>query len=246
VRSQQLTQTNLIFGASARAEGQNVRDRLRAFEALSPFPDGVVVDLGCGQGAYVNELAKRFDRVIGIDVLATVLDDARLHALENVEFHCGSLEEIPLEPESVDAAFLVEVLDHVNSVERSLAELRRVLRPRAKAYISVPNALFPLETHPIKISDRFFHPWMFPLLNWTPFHDAVATARIFRKKKLARLFESLGLRVIASDYVVASLEYRFRFMRPVLAAIGRTPFKPLVGVSLVFALEKMEAERGIP
>ena len=189
MRSQELTQTNSIFGASARAKGRNVRERLRALEALCPFP---------------------------------------------------------LESESVEAAFLVEVLDHVNSVERSLAELRRVLKPRAKAYVSVPNALFPLETHPIRISDWFFHPWMFPLLNWTPFHDAVATARIFHKNKLAGLFESLGLRVIASDYMVAPLEYRFSFLRPILAVIGRTPFKPLVGVSLVFALEKICAEPGTP
>jgi ubiquinone/menaquinone biosynthesis C-methylase UbiE len=238
MHSQELTEKNLIFGASARAESRNVLERLRVFEALCPFPGGMAADLGCGQGSYVVELAKRFNRVIGVDVLPRALDGARLNAPSNVEFRCATLEDVPLESESIDAAFLVEVLDHVNSVDRSLAELKRVLKSGSKAYVSVPNALFPFETHPVRISGRFFHPWMFPFLNWTPFHDAFATARIFRKRKLSRLFESIGLHVVASDYIIVPLEYRFKFMRPIIGIIGRTLFRPLIGVSLVFVIEK--------
>jgi SAM-dependent methyltransferase len=237
VRAEELTEAGLIFGASARAEGRNVLERLRAFEALYPFPSGVAADLGCGRGAYVVDLAKRFDQVIGIDVLPASLDDAQVNAPSNVEFRCAPLEDVPLESETLDAAFLIEVLDHVNSVERSLIELRRVLKPGAIAYVSVPNALFPFEIHPVRIFGRFFHPWLFPFLNWTPFHDSLATARTFHKGSLSRLFESLELLVIASDYVILPLENRFRFMRPVLAVAARTPLKPVIGVSLVFALE---------
>lgn len=242
MQAEQLTEAGLIFGASAATDGRNVQERLRAFETLCPFPKGLAVDLGCGRGAYVLELANRFERVIGVDVLPAALDYARLNVPGNVEFRCAPLETIPMESDSVDVAFVVEVLDHVNDVGRSIAELKRVLKPGAKAYVSVPNAMFPLEIHPIKIGGRFFHPWFFPLLNWMPFHDALATARIFHRRKLRRIFERSGLRVVASNYFIVPLEHRFKFMRPILAALGQTPLKPLISVSLVFALEKGREE----
>jgi SAM-dependent methyltransferase len=234
-----LTQAGLIFGQSARPSGRNVHQRLCAFEKLHPFPGGLAADLGCGQGGYTVELAKRFERVIGVDILSTNVEQAGAGALDNVVFRCGSLEDLPLDSETLDAAFLIEVLDHVTAVERSLSELRRVLKPQAIAYISVPNALFPLETHPVKIGTRFFHPWLFPFLNWTSLHDRIATARIFRSRELSALCESLGLRVLARDYVIAPLEYRFQSMRPLLTALGKTWLKPLIGVSVVIAVEKL-------
>jgi SAM-dependent methyltransferase len=238
MRSEELTAGGLIYGESARASGRNVRQRLRALEVLCPFPEGLAADLGCGQGAYTIELARRFDRVVGIDILAHNIDYARLNVHNNVEFHCAPLENVPLGTETLDAAFLIEVLDHVSDVDQCLAELRRVLKPGGKAYISVPNALFPFEIHPVRVFGRFLHPRFFPFLNWFPFHDRVATARIFHRRRLCNLCESWGFKVVASDYLIAPLEYRLRPMRPLISAIGRTLIKPLISVSVVVALEK--------
>jgi 2-polyprenyl-3-methyl-5-hydroxy-6-metoxy-1,4-benzoquinol methylase len=238
MHSEELTKTGFVYGESARADGRNVHQRLHALAALCPFPGGLAADLGCGLGAYALELAKQFNRVVGIDILQPNIDYARVTVRGNVQFLCSPLEGTPLEPESLDAAFLIEVLDHVADVPKCLAELSRVLKPGGKAYISVPNALFPLETHPVKIFGRLFHPGMFPFLNWTPFHDRIATARIFKRQSLSRLCESCGFEIVASDYLIAPLEYRLKFMRPILSALGRTPVKPLVSVSVVAALRK--------
>jgi SAM-dependent methyltransferase len=238
MHSEELAVGGLIYGESARPSGRNVHQRLRALEALCPYPEGLATDLGCGRGAYTVELAKRFERVIGIDILPRNIDDARMNVRGNVEFRCAALESVPLEDESMDAAFLIEVLDHVADVDRCLAELRRVLKPGGRAYISAPNALFPLETHPVKIFGRFFHPRLFPFLNWTPFHDRLATARIFHRQRLCKLCESWDFVVVASDYLIVPLEYRLKAMRPILSTIGRTLMKPMISVSVLAALEK--------
>lgn len=238
LKSEALTRTGLIFGQSARASSRNVLERLRALQRLCPFPQGVAADLGCGQGGYTRELSKHFDRVLAADILPANVEYARQHVSGNVEFFCAALEDTPVESESVDAAFVIEVLDHVNDVELSLAEIRRILRPRSKAYISVPNSLFPFETHPINLFSKLLHPFLFPGLNWTPFHDRIATARIFAKTKLIRMCESSGFRVLGTDYVTVPLESRFKFLRPVLAGLSKTPVRPFIGVSLVLALEK--------
>src|ERR1700758_1371224 len=101
--SEELTDVGFVYGESARAHGRNVQARLRALEVLYPFPMGLAADLGCGQGAYTIELAKRFDRVIGIDILARNIDHARRNVPGNVQLFCAALERTPLEVGSVDA-----------------------------------------------------------------------------------------------------------------------------------------------
>lgn len=238
MQSERLTAGGLVYGASARPSGRNVHSRLQALEALCPFPKGSAADLGCGRGAYTADLASRFDRVIGVDILAQNIEHARLSVHGNVEFRCAALERIPLEDESVDAAFLIEVLDHVADVNKCLAEVRRVLKPGGKAYISAPNTFFPFEAHPVKVFGRFLHPNLFPFLNWAPFHDRVATARIFNRQRLCELCESRGFEVVASDYLIVPLEYRLKSLRPMLLALGRTLIKPLISISVVIALDK--------
>jgi ubiquinone/menaquinone biosynthesis C-methylase UbiE len=233
-----LTSKGLVFGQSATASGRNVMERLGALEMLCPFPGGVAADFGCGEGGYTIELAKRFNKVLAIDILPRNLECARQNVSGEAHFCCAALENIPVQSESVDVAFIIEVLDHVNDVGLTLSEVWRILKPRSRAYISVPNSLFPLETHPIKLFGKLLHPILFPCLNWTPFHDRIATARIFGRRKLIRMCESVGFRVLGSDFAVVPLERRFRPLRPVLAKVARTPLKPLIGVSLVLALEK--------
>src|SRR5262245_15998417 len=56
---------------------------LRAIEVLSPMPGDVVVDVGCGAGQSVLQLAHRVGpqgRVIGIDIAPLLLDVARRRA----------------------------------------------------------------------------------------------------------------------------------------------------------------------
>jgi len=238
LETEPMTAKGLVFGQSARASGRNVIERLGALETLCSFPEGVAADLGCGEGGYTVELAKRFNKTLAIDILPTNLVHARQSVSGDIVFCCAALENTPVQSESVDVAFVIEVLDHVNDVELSLSEVRRILKPRSMAYVSVPNSLFPLETHPVQLFGKLFHPFLFPFLNWTPFHDRVATARIFRKRKLVGICESLGFQVIGIDYAVVPLERRFAFLRPVLTTLAKTPLKPLMGVSLVLALKK--------
>src|SRR5450755_204781 len=64
---------------------------VRAIEALSPEPGNVVVDIGCGAGQSVLQLAARVGpegRVIGLDIAPRLLEVARRRAgaLRHVSF----------------------------------------------------------------------------------------------------------------------------------------------------------------
>ena len=59
----------------------------------------------------------------------------RTAALDNIELRAGSLESLPLEDRSVDAALLTLVLHHLPSPATALVEAARVLKPGGRLLI---------------------------------------------------------------------------------------------------------------
>lgn len=100
------------------------------------LPDGTVLEIGTGLGAFAHRLAERY-RVVGMDLDPVVV--ARAFASSRVMGVAGSAYDLPLPDASIDAVVLFDVLEHLSETDRALAELRRVLRPGGLVLMSVPN-----------------------------------------------------------------------------------------------------------
>ena len=100
--------------------------------------DRLVLDFGCGVGRFSAPIARHLGRrVIGIDVSPTNLEAAR-QACRGLPFQgmlvqAGEPLALPLEADSVDVLWTCTVLQHIpdQSFDRTITELRRVLRPGA-------------------------------------------------------------------------------------------------------------------
>lgn len=131
------------FFASASGKWDKLRDELFgndfAFRAIAGLLDDewTVADLGCGTGAMTAVLAPHVKQVIGVDASEEMLDAAksRLASATNIEFRKGSLEALPVFPESVDAATLMLVLHHLPSPAVALSEAARILKPGGRLLI---------------------------------------------------------------------------------------------------------------
>lgn len=108
------------------------------------LPGGAcVVDIGCGEGQYAIELARRFAlTVVGVDPVPRHLElanDALAGEADEirgrVRFVNGTAENLPFDDLSVDLIWCREVLYHVVSLEEALSECRRVLRPDGRMMI---------------------------------------------------------------------------------------------------------------
>jgi len=91
---------------------------------------GTVVDLGCGPGHLLGELADRTGRVIGVDNSPRMLEAASRHLPEGegVSLRLGDLEHLPLRDGEADAAIMSMVLHHLSSPQAGIAEMGRVVR----------------------------------------------------------------------------------------------------------------------
>src|SRR4051794_4806054 len=86
-----------------------------------------VVDVGCGDGAFVRALASAGATAIGVEVSQDAVARAREQDPDH-RYELGGAERLPLEDQSVDVATLIRSLHHVPDPSGAFPELRRVVR----------------------------------------------------------------------------------------------------------------------
>lgn len=110
-----------------------VPTRMRYFSTLvADWAGMTVLDLGCGGGFMAEVLAQKGASVVGVDPCASAVEAAREHATAqglSIEYRVGSGEHVPMESVAADCVVCVDVLEHVESVDGVLDEVRRVLKP---------------------------------------------------------------------------------------------------------------------
>ncbi|MEU8730996.1 methyltransferase domain-containing protein [Streptomyces tendae] len=104
------------------------RLRARSYELLSLVPGSTVVDVGCGAGRAVAELAERGVHAVGVDPGPGMLTAAR-QRWPQAEFRRAGAEELPFADASVRGYRADKVFHVLREPARAVTEARRVLRP---------------------------------------------------------------------------------------------------------------------
>jgi ubiquinone/menaquinone biosynthesis C-methylase UbiE len=101
-------------------------------ERIGKAASGRMLDIGIGSGLNLPFYGQRADHVCGVDPSAELLQFAQERADKAavpVELLRGSGEALPLDDHSFDTVVMTFTLCTVNDAARTLAELRRVLKP---------------------------------------------------------------------------------------------------------------------
>src|SRR5438034_978057 len=90
---------------------------------IEMHPGRKILVVGCGrQPESMKVLREMGYEVTGVEPVSQVMEAARTYLGDERLVVGGSAEELPLESESQDVVMLESVLEHVDSVERSLSE----------------------------------------------------------------------------------------------------------------------------
>jgi SAM-dependent methyltransferase len=142
-------QHNLDYWAHGDFVGEYARAELTPAElrVLSSYPEtrGRVLELGCGAGRLIGHLIATATDVHGLDISARMVDFCRAR-YPGGEYRQGDVRDLSGYPgESFDAVFAIgNLLDVFHGADResTLAEIHRLLKPRAVLVISSHNRHF--------------------------------------------------------------------------------------------------------
>ena len=119
--------------------------RLRSHQLLGIAPGATVLDVGCGTGIALREIAELVGpggTVVGLDPSAAMLEQARVRledAPARVELVKGTATNTGLDSDRFDAVRTERVLMHVAHPIDALAELARVTRPGGRVVLVEPD-----------------------------------------------------------------------------------------------------------
>ncbi|HXB63533.1 MAG TPA: class I SAM-dependent methyltransferase [Solirubrobacteraceae bacterium] len=166
---------------SSRQHFIDVWTRRAMLAHLGELPrEPLLADIGCSSGYLLDDLRTRHPdaTLIGIDMVASGLRKAHAR-IPQARLAQADACALPLRERSLDAALSANLLEHLADDTRALAELRRVLRPGARAVVVVPSGPRLYDYY-----DRFLG------------HE-----RRYARGELARKAHAAGLQVILDTHV---------------------------------------------
>lgn len=167
----------------------------------------LVVGSGWG-GACIAAKNLGAEEAIGIDIDKKVNEIANLRMqLEGYEGSCFSAmaEYLPFKDNQFDYVHCFTVLEHVNDVKKSLAEMIRVTKKDGYIFIQAPNYLRPIERHykipymplmPKKLAKIYLRLLKRP----TGFVDSINYIWPRKVKKLLSSIKNIEVEQIADEY----------------------------------------------
>jgi ubiquinone/menaquinone biosynthesis C-methylase UbiE len=130
-----------IFRTEEMVERRNAV--LRVIDRYADDRKLSVLDVGCGTGMTMREILRRGHSVVGVDITEAMLHQAKSVLREfTADRACCILsdgENIPCEDGAFDVVICVGVLQYLQTDEKSVSEMRRVVRDGGLVILTLPN-----------------------------------------------------------------------------------------------------------
>jgi len=193
------------------------------FLKFSDIRNQFVLDAGCGIGFLSRQLELYGNNVISVDINRVMLcygkSRFKLHNL----LRC-SVNHLPFKNKILDAVFLLDVIEHLESPFEVLMEIYRVLNSKGKLFLITPNRLM------VKITlGKAGDPWDVRELLWG---------------ELKRLMEAAGYKIIRARAAGLPIlnKIHFGISRRIANRLGRAVM-PIASPSFWLTLEKCSTRR---
>jgi ubiquinone/menaquinone biosynthesis C-methylase UbiE len=113
------------------------------FKQLAAAANQKILDIGCGDGIWTNQLATSSGaKITGLDYSAHDLKIAKKRAAQmkitNINYLKGDAQQMPFRKNTYDKVFSISTLEHIKNDAKTFKEMYRVLKPGGTAIISVP------------------------------------------------------------------------------------------------------------
>ena len=112
---------------------------------------GIVLDVGCGQGEFLQRISGNVILGVGIDISLGMLGEAKNVTESVIDFICADADYLPFRERVFDSAFSFTLLQNMPDPSFTLCEMLRVTQTNALVVVS-----FPLYAKPFEETDIWF------------------------------------------------------------------------------------------
>jgi 2-polyprenyl-3-methyl-5-hydroxy-6-metoxy-1,4-benzoquinol methylase len=116
----------------------HARRRATVLRLLAPAISEIILDAGCGSGAFAVCLAAHSREVHAIDIAANAFAPG-LKSTPNLRFSAMNLEALTFPDSMFHGIACVETLEHLLNPEQAITELHRVLKRDGRLVITYPT-----------------------------------------------------------------------------------------------------------
>jgi SAM-dependent methyltransferase len=128
--------TELQAGKEERGNLQTNLEFLARTDLLKP--QDKILEIGCGIGTVVNELSRKGQDIVGIDISGEAIEYGR-KKYGDIRLEVQAAEILPYEDESFDVVLSFDLFEHIAEIDKHISEVRRVLRPGGYYLFQTPN-----------------------------------------------------------------------------------------------------------
>ncbi len=198
---------------------------------VAPRSGELIVDLGCGSGAFTAQLQRRFPdcRMTGLDLSEGCVKRAKAEH-PDIVFKVADAEATGLSAASVDAVSFSGVLHHFPDFSKVAAEAFRLLKPGGRFFSYDPHHLNPAF-------------WLYRAKS-SPFYSPIGVTtneRLLTKTEVVRVFSGAGFSAAAR--IISGVTFTYvesGRVRPLLGiyntldrALGATPLASWLGAWVI-------------
>lgn len=152
----------------------------------------LVLEAGCGDGSFIDEISRQVEKVVGIDYSEKLLKEARkkLKGRKNVKLIAGNVERVRLPKNYFDYAISMWTLPNLDHPEGFIKKLKDAIKE---------NGVIFIDTYSEKATQariKSYTAYGLTVLGTTKDEILVKeglTEKIYTKSKLRKLFNKLNL-----------------------------------------------------
>jgi SAM-dependent methyltransferase len=176
-------------------------------------PGGRILEIGCGIGAVVSELARQGYHVTGTDISRVAIEYG-LAKYGSLDLQVQPAEELAFADGQFDVVLSFDLFEHIARIERHVSEVYRVLKPKGYYLFQTPN----------KYSNAPFETLAHRSLKWRRYHPSLHTPGQLRRRLAGHGFE---VRFVKMNAINEFTRPKLQKLGPLGSLVARVNFEKL-------------------
>ena len=137
-----------VTSSNIKSDNALYQRTYKAYQIVSELITGDVLEIGCGEGYALELLKPNASSLTLIDKSKTSLLKIKIKHKDLIIHNSKIPPFLNIKDNSFDTIISFQVIEHIKDYDLFLKEIKRVLKPNGRAYLTTPNKIHTIARNP--------------------------------------------------------------------------------------------------